>query len=212
MPPQARTATYWVDDFSWSSRRTRAAAHALFDVHRELFVRDIVLLMASSLPHSSSGLDNLADSIRDRILKQSRIALAVIGVFTLGYLAYQFNEFNTELDELGPGIREALAPEIAEAHLIMYLSLAVGVLFLGLAACIYRYPLVCTLSGLVIFAASILINAVLDPSTLYQGIIMRVAIVAVLINGVKTARIYTEELKKEKAKHDALATARVVSE
>lgn len=174
--------------------------------------RDIVTLMASSLPPPRSELDNLADSIRDRILKQSRIALAVIGVFTLGYLAYQFNEFNTELDQFGPAIREALAPEIAEAHLIMYSSLAVGLLFLGLAAFVYRYPLFCTLSGLVIFVASILINAAFDPSTLYQGIIMRVAIVAVLINGVKTARIYTKELKAEKAKHDALATAKVVSE
>lgn len=172
--------------------------------------------MASNLPpldsDFDSGLSNLADSVRKRILKQSRIALAVIGLITLGYVAYQLNQLNADVDELGQAFRETLAPEIAQARLILYLSMGVGFLFLGFAVFVYRFPLTCTLAGLIIYVASILINAVLDPATLYQGIIIRFAIIAVLINGVKTAIVYSKELKKEKAKHDALATAKVVSE
>ena len=172
--------------------------------------------MSSSLPPAiddfDSGLGNLADNVRKRILKQSRIALLVIGFFTLAYVAYQLSELNTEIDQLGPAMQEALAPEISQARLILYLSMAVGLLFLGFAAFVYQYPLFCTLSGLIIYVSALLVNAVLDSSTLYQGIIIRVAIIAVLINGVKTAIVYSKELKKEKAKHDALATAKVVSE
>lgn len=173
--------------------------------------------MSSSLPPNpsdfdSTGLGDLANFVRKGILKQSRIALAVVGVLTLGFATYKYVQLQGEIDEAGPLLREAFASEIAEANLIFYLTMAVGVLFLGLAAFVYRYPLFCTLSGLVIYVAAILISGIVDPSTLYQGIIMRVAIVAVLINGVKTAIVYSKELKKEKAKHDALATAKVVSE
>lgn len=172
--------------------------------------------MSSSLPPLASdfdsGLGNLADNVRKRILKQSRIALALVGVLTLGLVIYKFMKLQTEIADISPALREALASEIAEAYLIYYLTMGVGVLFLGFAAFVYRYPLFCTLSGLVIYVAAILISGIVDPSTLYQGIIMRVAIVAVLINGVKTAIVYSKELKKEKAKHDALATAKVVSE
>ncbi len=172
--------------------------------------------MGSNLPplddDFDSGLGNLADKMRENILKQSRIALALVGVLTVAYAAYQLMKLNTELAQFDDYVLEAISSEIASAKLIIHLTIGIGAVFLGFAVMIYRYPLTCTLGGLVIFVLGIVAGAVIDPETLSHGLIMRFAIIAVLVKGVKTAIVYSKELKIEEEKHRALATAKVISE
>lgn len=76
---------------------------------------------------------------------------------------------------------------------------AVAGIFLGLGLWSYRQPLIAMIVGLSVYALIILLLAMIDPSTLYQGIIWKILIILYLGYGIQTAR---HEVVQKKVTND----------
>jgi len=103
----------------------------------------------------------------------------VAGVFTLGALITSFTLPN----------KEDLA-----AHLIIYVILVSA--FLALAVWGKQKPLPALISGLALFVIIQIANAIIDPVTIFSGIILKIIIIAYLVKGIKAA-LEADKIKKE---------------
>ena len=74
--------------------------------------------------------------------------------------------------------------------------------FLILAAWCTHNPFGATLTALIIYCTLLVFNAFVDPSTIVSGIVIKVAIIATLVKGIRSAQQaqqYLKELEKIKA-------------
>jgi hypothetical protein len=69
--------------------------------------------------------------------------------------------------------------------LTLVIGLVVSALYIGLWKWSEHQPLGATATGLGIFVTLHLANAVVDPATIMQGIIVKIAILVLLIRGVR---------------------------
>ena len=71
---------------------------------------------------------------------------------------------------------------------LMIGNLVIAILYLILGLWSQEKPFMSILCGLILFVTFILMNAFLDPETLYKGIIIKIIAVIFLISGVVSAR------------------------
>jgi len=115
----------------------------------------------------------------DGKIKSAKTTLFVISGFTA--------VFGTVIACLGPDENKIL---------LIVINLIIAGIYLALGFWCKKKPFAAILSGLIIYISLILVNAVDDPKTIYQGIIMKGVIVAYLVKGLKSAK-EAETLKKE---------------
>jgi hypothetical protein len=72
-------------------------------------------------------------------------------------------------------------------------------IFIGLGVWSYKAPVPSLITGLVVYVAIMLLLAAIDVSTLFRGVIWKVAIIYYLIHGIKTAREEAKLVKKSNA-------------
>ncbi|SER19211.1 hypothetical protein [Pedobacter rhizosphaerae] len=88
----------------------------------------------------------------------------------------------------------------AESEEILFASLVVNVIligaFLAFAVIGKTKPTTALIAGLSVYVIIILLNAILEPSTLVRGIIFKVIIIGYLVKGLK-AVLEADKLKKE---------------
>jgi len=75
-------------------------------------------------------------------------------------------------------------------------NLILAFVFLALGGFARKKPLACIVSGLCLYVIVILLNAFVNPGTLFYGIIVKIAIIGYMIKGIKSA-IEIEKIKKE---------------
>lgn len=71
-------------------------------------------------------------------------------------------------------------------------ALSLGALFGALAVWARKNPLPAVLVGLAIYVAIVLLSAVVDPATIYSGLIMKLVVAAMFWNGISTGLTYNE--------------------
>ncbi len=157
-------------------------------------------------------LGSLAQSARRTSLKQARIILIIIGVFTLGLnLVLFFNAENEvrqaleqEKQKAGPGVvfdpiklKEAEEQILNVVKLVYGGTAALGVVFIVLGIAVYAAPVPCTVTGLVLYVAGIAVFAVIDPTNLVRGLIVKILIIVGLVKAVQAAVAYERERKAE---------------
>ena len=83
-----------------------------------------------------------------------------------------------------------------EAYYIEYHHIIFGIIdwffaliFLGLAIWSYAKPYLALIIGLVLFILLNLLVAIIDPATIFSGIILKFAFIAWLIHGIKNANL-----------------------
>jgi hypothetical protein len=171
--------------------------------------------MPSGLPGFSSGsgpggLGSLAQSARAKELRSARVIFILIGVLTLIGFAINIGTLEMQVDmaikaemksqnlsesDVDPQSVAAARQAIKRvAYLIIGGMAAMAVVYFVLAALVSRHPIPVTVSGLVIFLASAAIFAVIDPTTLVQGIIIKILIIIGLIKAVSAAIAYQKSL------------------
>jgi hypothetical protein len=132
---------------------------------------------------------NIANNITDRELKQARAILAVIGLLTLAVQLVAINEVHHQINLL----RE-YGVEYNGFHLELaaYFGLAVGGVFLACAFLVSRKPVFATSAGFALYVAGIVIQAVVDPSSMLGvfALGVRVVIVIALVSAMTFARAY----------------------
>lgn len=86
-------------------------------------------------------------------------------------------------------------------HELLYgiIDWVVAGIFIGLGVWSYKAPVPSLISGLVVYVTLVLLLAAIDVSTLFQGVIWKVAIIYYLIHGIKTAREEAKLVKKSNA-------------
>jgi hypothetical protein len=67
-------------------------------------------------------------------------------------------------------------------------SIFVALIFIALAFWTSRKPFDAIITGLIVYSALIILNAVLDPATIINGIILKVVIYVLLISALSNAR------------------------
>ena len=79
---------------------------------------------------------------------------------------------------------------------VLITSLVLAALYLGLALWSKKQAVAAILSGLILFSVIQVVNMIADPSTIFKGIIVKVAVVIYLIKGVQSA-FDAQKIKKE---------------
>ncbi len=120
-----------------------------------------------SMYHAKIVMDKRLTHDSKKRIKSARNSLFVVsGISLVTGLYYYF-----VLDDL--------------ASLIASGILALVYLFLGYWS--QQKPLVALLLGLMVFLLVIVLNGILDPSTLYKGILIRLFIIVFLVKGIHSA-------------------------
>jgi len=109
----------------------------------------------------------------DKHIRQARNAIyTVAGLLLINLIVYTFN--------------------IPDAYEYFWLDLAIWAAFIGgfifLAVYTKKKPYYAIVGALCLYAAFIVLNAVIDISTLYKGIVFKIIIIVLLVKGVNDAR------------------------
>lgn len=109
-----------------------------------------------------------------------------------GYTEYKLADGKTIFE------RELLEKLEQERVLVVVIVLVAGVIFFGLWLWAKKNPLPATITGLVIFVTLCLADAIVDPTYLLGGILLKIIVIVVLISGVQSALAY-RKLQKEQS-------------
>jgi hypothetical protein len=155
-----------------------------------------------------SGLGNLAQSARSQQLKSARGTMIAIGLLTIvvnvifyAMVAGQVQDaIDAEIKKLPVGmvanpvkVAEIRDRAVRSAHLIHGAFVLVGFAFLGCAALVDKMPVPATITALCLYLGGTAIFAMLDPSSIGSGIIIKIIIIVALVKAVQAAIAYQKE-------------------
>jgi hypothetical protein len=149
----------------------------------------------------SDDLGSLAQSARGKQLKSAKTWIFAIGILTLlaniGMSFVVGSQVDEEVKKLQAQnqVVDQQAVEAAkrEAQLVCAGFAAIGVVFIVMGFFVNAYPVPITILALVLYLAGFAISAVLDPTTIVQGIILKIIIIAGLSRSIKAALAYERE-------------------
>ncbi len=158
---------------------------------------------------SAPAVGSLAQSARSRDLTNARRIFILIGVLTVvvngvewGMAQDQVHEaFAAEVkaaETQGMVVDEEKvarleASTLSVARLVAGGAIGIGVVFIVLGTMVKKFPVVCTVMGLVLYVGAAAVFGMIDPSTLARGVIMKVIIVVFLAKAVQAAVVYQRE-------------------
>ncbi len=152
-------------------------------------------------------LGSLGQSARSKQLKTARVTLIVVGVLTI--LANLFmvvsaervveEAVQKELRDIPPAqidrlkLSELKSKAVNNLQLISGAFLAVGFVFIALGLLVNHAPVATTATGLILYLGGWATSAVLDPSMLVQGLLLKIFIIAAMVRALKAAIEYQKE-------------------
>jgi hypothetical protein len=141
---------------------------------------------------------NLANRIIDRELKQARAILAAIGVASLVAGAVTLSDLRHQMAAFSAHLVASDLRLVQHLELVAKIGIAVAVVYLVCAFLVTRKPVLATGAGLLLFAGTIVAQAVVDVSSLFDvfGLGIRIAILIGLVSAVHFARIYERNRRK----------------
>jgi hypothetical protein len=166
-------------------------------------------------PSAASVMAPEKRAIWTKELKSARTLLILVGVIQLLFGAYAFYTVRDQFDEAvraqvaqqGPGYEvdqkaadQAFDDNKALVYGLTAVPVGLGVLFLILSVFVFRFPIGVTLTGLIVFVLAHLGDALVDPSSLLKGIILKVVFITGLWKAYQSARTATA-LEKERTVH-----------
>lgn len=116
----------------------------------------------------------------DKTLRLARGSLFVVGGFIM---VFNFIQINMNSQDY-----------IGLPFYLLYLDVFIGLFFIGLGFMAKKYPFPALLTGLLLYVGLIILNVILDPSSIASGLIMKIIIIFYLVKGVKSAK--DAEIKK----------------
>jgi hypothetical protein len=149
----------------------------------------------------SSELGSLGQAARGNQLKSARWIMIAVGVLSLivnGILVANVqNEINSQIAELA---RQGMVADPSEVESVRFqnqmtygIGAALGAVFIVLGIAVYRFPVICTVLGLVLYVGSIIGFAVIAPASLAQGLIIKILITVALAKSVSSAIAYQKD-------------------
>jgi hypothetical protein len=161
-----------------------------------------------SLTQPSSSLGSLAQSARGKQLNTARWLLIVVGILTVVFNGIAFSTIEGEVDKAiqneinkhhgqnwqvnQEALKEVRTRAIHIGQLIAGSAVALGVVFIVLGALVKKFPIPCTVFGLVLYIGATAIYGYLDPEILAQGILWKIITIVALIKSVQSAVSYQQ--------------------
>jgi hypothetical protein len=178
-------------------------------VHERLYIWEHTVSYGTSRGDSDE-LGSLTQGARRTSLRQAKIILIVIGSlnFVCGLVLFPFvdrlvqGSIDEEKRKAGPGMvfDEAKVKEVKESQvrvlrLILAGAVIVGLVFIGLGMAVYKAPVACTVTGLVLYVGLQAIGVAVDPAELVRGLLIKIIFIVALIKAVQAAVAYEREAK-----------------
>lgn len=161
----------------------------------------------------TDGLGSLAQAARSKQLNSARNILIIVGLLTVAvngifvFLAEKMvdEQFKKEMNQLRQQgmvfdqgrVAELKAEAVTSTRVVNGVGLALGVVFIFLGLNVKNFPVPMTITGLVLYIGAAAVFGMMDPTTLLQGVIIKVLIVVGLFKAVKAAIAYENEMKIE---------------
>lgn len=150
-------------------------------------------------------LGSLATQQHQQHIKSARGIIMFVAIVTLIFAAYQWytlsdiiQKFETDLAKLRNDptmiVDENVVKQnrdiFATAKMQVFGIAITGFIFFGIFFWVPHNPFAACLTALIIYVASHLVDAVLDPTSLQRGIIIKILFVIALTQGVKSGLAY----------------------
>ena len=163
-------------------------------------------------PHQPE-LGSLTQSVRKKGLGTARGWLIFVGIVTILWYGYQIVMFDSMFDDLvrkeqekaqRQGMMIQVNPEMKEearklVNLIAGGTIALGVVFIVLGLMVYKFPVVCTVLGLILYLGGQAVFVYMEPESLARGLIMKIIIIAALVKAIQAALAYEKEERAQRA-------------
>lgn len=154
----------------------------------------------SKAKKATGKLGNLSENAHLKSIKTARTALIIVGVLTLigGFFLDKMLQSEIASVRRNPNmiIDEAVVSQI---NLMIYAVYALGFIFFGLSFWAKKNPFAACLTGLIIYISAWLIDIASDPSMIMRGIIIKLIIISLLVNGVKAGIAWRQMQERGKA-------------
>ena len=157
----------------------------------------------------SAPVGSLAQSARSKDLTNARRILIIIGVLTVVFNGVQWGMVQDQVREAFAAEVKAIeaqgmvvdeeevtrleATTLSVARLVVGSAIGIGVIFIVLGTMVKKFPVVCTVMGLVLYVGAAAVFGMMDPSTLTRGVFMKVIMVVFLAKAVQAAVVYQRE-------------------
>jgi hypothetical protein len=155
-------------------------------------------------------LGSLTQSARFKQLNQARNILVIIGILTMALNAIMWIGAEREVDDalkqqIGPGrvadpvqFKAAREQVLRFVYLIYGGTFALGVLFVVLGFLVKKYPVPATITGLVLYVGATAVFALINPTSIVAGIIIKIIIIVCLVKAIQSALAYQREERKQR--------------
>ena len=147
------------------------------------------------------SLGSLGQAARGNQLKSARWIMIFVGVVNIALNAFLYTNVDSQIDAEVAELRQqglvadpAVVEEArSESKLLAGGGVAVGVVFVFLGISVYVFPVPCTVLGLVLYIGLIALAAVLDPTQIARGIIIKIVIIVAMVKSIGSAVAYQKE-------------------
>jgi hypothetical protein len=161
-----------------------------------------ILLAMTHMKEGPAFGAGLLKNIEARELGQARSLLLVIGVLNIILQGLMYSE----LAKNEQAIRALASPQAGalfdKLRTFAIAGIVAGGIFIACGIAVYRKPLPATVTGLGLYVAMIVVQAMIDPTTLLSGLFgtgIRIAILIGLVSAVQFARIFERNRREREA-------------
>lgn len=88
------------------------------------------------------------------------------------------------------------------ATIIIVVNIIYAAIYAGFGFWSNTNPFAASLAAMILFCTTILVNVVIDPTTIFQGILIKIFVILALLSGMKSGLRYRRYMVREKAKTD----------
>lgn len=143
---------------------------------------------------SGSGLGSLVDDQHRKHIRRARIAIMFVAVVTLLFAIFKWYMLEKEIAEVQASSYMVVDQAVvAQNRLIIGVTFAIGLIFMSLFFWAKTNPFGAALTALIIYITDLIVSVGLDPKNLARGLLVKIIIIIVLANGVKSGLAYKKE-------------------
>lgn len=148
--------------------------------------------------NSSSPRDPVSSEEEEqrRLIKEARISIMVVAVIIIISSLIRWLQLESEISKIGPMLVDQEAVDMTRASIVGDFLLSAFFIFLFWWA--KSSPFGATLAGFIFFITIIIVSVVIEPKSLIMGILLKILIIAVLVNGLRAGIGYKRIRKHPK--------------
>ncbi len=120
-------------------------------------------------------------------IKSARMVIAMVALLILAVTIFQHAQFNSQIAEYRANPANVINEQIVtRATMLFYANYLIVGIYGGLILWMKTNPFAACLTALIIYVSITLLNVAIDPTSIFQGILVRIVVILLLVKGVKS--------------------------